>query len=136
MNSQSTRASRSASHSSESAARPRIRQLSGPVGSATPSEAGSRAATNSADAAKVTSTSTCGCARAIELVRNSAASPVGSSRGVKRAPVANGSPTRSTRNVRQSSRPRSYATRYQRRAVDTRRYGSTCRLVSAPSFAR
>lgn len=72
----------------------------------------------------------------MDLLRNSAASPVGSSRGVKRAPVGYGSPTRSTRNVRQSSRSRSYATRYQRHPVLTRRYGSTCRRVSAPSPAR
>jgi hypothetical protein len=90
----------------------------------------------SAGAANVTSSSYVCCRPYIDCRRYSAASPVGSSRGANRAPVAKGSETRSTRNVRQSSRSRSYATRYQRRPVDTRRYGSVRRFEGVPSPER
>ena len=55
-----------------------------------------------------------------------------SGRGTKVCPGTDRSEMRSTRKVRQSFLSRSYATRYQRLSVATRRCGSTRRLVCRP----
>ena len=127
------RATTTASHSKLSARR-RSRQLVASTASRDRPDIGEYPAASSRGTATVTTPSAGAQADCSPASTKAAAStPSGSSRAAKVRVRALGSCIRSTRKVRQSSRSTSQATRYQRRPVDTRRWGSTMRPPATPS---